>query len=258
MGFRNLRNFNLAFLGKQGWRLATRPNSLVAKIFKARYYPNGTFFNAELGNSPSYVWRSIWEAKSVVRKGVRWCIGDGNSITVLGEPWLPDTTDPFVRSDNQALQQEMVCNLMKVGETTGWDEDVLKDVMNDRDRELIIQIPLSANQQSDRLVWSNEKPGIYSVKSAYHLIQMATQGYRDETNKSFWKCLWNLKVPPKMTNLIWRTGSRCLPIRCHLLIKRVVIDATCPMCGIEDETTLHCLVTCREIQEYWNRVGDRY
>ena len=38
IGFRNLQAFNLAMLAKQGWRLISNPNSLVAQIYKARYY----------------------------------------------------------------------------------------------------------------------------------------------------------------------------------------------------------------------------
>nr|XP_023899165.1 uncharacterized protein LOC112011020 [Quercus suber] len=39
MGFRNLQAFNLAMLAKQAWRLLTKQDSLVARIYKARYYP---------------------------------------------------------------------------------------------------------------------------------------------------------------------------------------------------------------------------
>lgn len=42
IGFRNLRDFNIALLGSQVWRLVTYPDKLVSRIFKARYYPSGT------------------------------------------------------------------------------------------------------------------------------------------------------------------------------------------------------------------------
>lgn len=71
MGFRNLRDFNFAMLGKQGWRLMTQPLSLAAQMFKARYFPHGSFLTAQLGTNPSFVWRSIWEAQSFLRKGVK-------------------------------------------------------------------------------------------------------------------------------------------------------------------------------------------
>ncbi|KAA3466264.1 LINE-1 reverse transcriptase isogeny [Gossypium australe] len=44
LGFRNLANFNVALLGKQGWRLTTTPNTLLAKVLKAKYYPNLDFY----------------------------------------------------------------------------------------------------------------------------------------------------------------------------------------------------------------------
>lgn len=62
LGFQNFRDFNLAMLSKQGWRLCTDTGSLVSRVFKARYFADGNFLNAKLGNNPSYVWRSVWES----------------------------------------------------------------------------------------------------------------------------------------------------------------------------------------------------
>jgi hypothetical protein len=59
MGFKNLQAFNLAMLGKQAWNLVTKPSNLITKLFKARYFPNCDFFEANIGHNPSYVWRSI-------------------------------------------------------------------------------------------------------------------------------------------------------------------------------------------------------
>ena len=43
MGFRKLHDFNLAMLSKQGWNLLTKTNSLVSRLFKARYFPLCSF-----------------------------------------------------------------------------------------------------------------------------------------------------------------------------------------------------------------------
>lgn len=71
MGFRDLRDFNLAMLGKQAWRFVTRPNSLVSQLYKARYFPQSSFLDAEMGNNPNFIWRSVWEAKAVIVAGSR-------------------------------------------------------------------------------------------------------------------------------------------------------------------------------------------
>ena len=82
MGFRNLQAFNLAMLAKQGWRLILNPNSLVAQIYKARYYPHSDIFRAKLGSSLSYAWRSILNGLKVGKRGTRWRVGNGNWIHI--------------------------------------------------------------------------------------------------------------------------------------------------------------------------------
>jgi hypothetical protein len=90
MGFKDSAAFNLAMLGKQGWKFQTDIDSLVSRIFKARYFPRGTYLTASLGHNPSFIWRSILQARFIVRGGSRWCIGEGAAIPILHKPWLSD------------------------------------------------------------------------------------------------------------------------------------------------------------------------
>lgn len=55
LGFKDLRCFNLVLLAKQGWRLIQRPESLVTKIFKARYFPGNNLLDVDVGFWPSYI-----------------------------------------------------------------------------------------------------------------------------------------------------------------------------------------------------------
>lgn len=65
MGFRRVRAMNLAMLGKQGWKMLTQPNSLVTRVFKARYFPKCSFLEAGKGSNPSFVWSSLRETQRV-------------------------------------------------------------------------------------------------------------------------------------------------------------------------------------------------
>jgi hypothetical protein len=40
MGFRELELFNLALLGKHGWRFLNNPDTLCSRVLKGRYYPD--------------------------------------------------------------------------------------------------------------------------------------------------------------------------------------------------------------------------
>ncbi|XP_073017378.1 uncharacterized mitochondrial protein AtMg00310-like [Primulina eburnea] len=98
LGFRDFHNFNLAMLGKQGWKFLSNPDALICKVFKAKYYPNGDFLNAKLEHNPSFVWKSIWSSRVVLEKAIRWKIGDGRKIQVWNEPWLREASNMRIES----------------------------------------------------------------------------------------------------------------------------------------------------------------
>lgn len=54
MGFMNIRDFNIAMLCKQGWRLICNSNSLVGRVYRASYYSSGSFLDSKLGAHPSF------------------------------------------------------------------------------------------------------------------------------------------------------------------------------------------------------------
>jgi hypothetical protein len=89
MGFRDLECFNLALLAKQGWRLIHNTDSLVARVFKEKYYPHASFQNSVLGNRPSYAWRSVHASQSLLQAGMMWRVGDGRSIKIWEDRWIP-------------------------------------------------------------------------------------------------------------------------------------------------------------------------
>ena len=72
----------LALLAKQGWQLIHEQSSLASQIFKAKYYPQTDFLSAPVKTNSSYGWRSIAEARKVIRAGGRWRVGDGAYIKI--------------------------------------------------------------------------------------------------------------------------------------------------------------------------------
>ena len=112
LGFRNLETFNLAFSAKQGWRLHQNLDSLVAKIYKEKYYSQGNFLESSLGRSPSYAWRSIWSAKKLPKEGLVWRVGDGRSIKWVESPITYAIQSPVRILDRNATVN--VKNFVKV------------------------------------------------------------------------------------------------------------------------------------------------
>ncbi|CAN0912350.1 Uncharacterized mitochondrial protein AtMg00310 [Linum grandiflorum] len=85
MGFRDMRGFNTALLAKQLWNLAQRPQSLIAQILKAKYHKNSSILEAEVGYRPSFIWRSLMGVQEFLWNGLRWGVGNGDSIRIWGD-----------------------------------------------------------------------------------------------------------------------------------------------------------------------------
>lgn len=56
--FKDLEVFNLALLGKQIWRLIAKPNLLMSKVTKSKYYPKSDLFGVPTKPSDSLVWKN--------------------------------------------------------------------------------------------------------------------------------------------------------------------------------------------------------
>ena len=93
MGFRDLYSFNLAMLAKQCWRLITDPDSLCARVLKAKYYPNGSLLRATPKQGVSFTWQSILKGLETFKKGYIWRIGSGEEVNIWCDPWIPASPD---------------------------------------------------------------------------------------------------------------------------------------------------------------------
>lgn len=200
LGYRDLECFNMALLAKQGWRLIQSPESLVAKIYKEKYYPNYTFMETPLGKRPSYAWRSIWNAKYLLEEGMLWRVGDGRSIHIWEDRWLPSATTHVVQTPTRILHsQARVCELID-SDTNWWNIPLVDEVFNEEEARLICSMPICPRTQGDRRVWGGNKNGDYTVRSAYHLakeiIQRDTGGSSMEnTMITVWKRIWKVRGP---------------------------------------------------------------
>jgi hypothetical protein len=89
MGFHDNEDFNQALLAKQAWRLVTNPDSLCARVLKARYFSDGMFWMAGRPKRSSYTWKSILHGRDLLKEGVVWRIGDGETVDVWEHNWIP-------------------------------------------------------------------------------------------------------------------------------------------------------------------------
>lgn len=98
--------------------------------------------------------------------GARWRVGHGKCIQILDQHWLLLTDYSYITSNSYTLKDITVASLfcMKKKE---WDLDIIRDVFNDRDQKVVLDIQLNEACTEDILYWRLEESGMYPVKSAY-------------------------------------------------------------------------------------------
>uniref|UniRef100_A0A803PCN2 Reverse transcriptase domain-containing protein n=1 Tax=Cannabis sativa TaxID=3483 RepID=A0A803PCN2_CANSA len=64
-----------------------------------------------------------------------------------------------------------------------------------------------------------------TVKSAYSTLQKLKGRWFEDEASQFWRKLWSLKLPPIVSNLVWRVGANCLPTLTQLRVKRAIWGA---------------------------------
>ncbi|KAA3469047.1 RNA-directed DNA polymerase [Gossypium australe] len=111
MGFRDLHCFNLAILGKQGWRILSNSGSLLSRLFKARYFSRVI---------PRVLTRLLFEEAfvrpSMLKREFRWRIGDRRTVSAYNHPWLDDDLDFYITSTPlDGMDNLLVCDLL-------WDD----------------------------------------------------------------------------------------------------------------------------------------
>lgn len=181
LGFKDIESTNIALLGKLSWRIYDNPDSLLAQVLKGKYFPDCSFLESTSKQGSSHGWASIMAGKNLMREGMGFIIGNGESVNVWSEPWLSSTEalrplGPVPES----LTSHKVCHLL-IPDTNEWNIPKTRETLPLYE-EVIRSIIPSASKPLDKQVWLGEKTGIYSTKSGYKLASLScseTPSFKD-------------------------------------------------------------------------------
>ena len=180
-------------LAKQLWRLIHDKESLFYRVFKAKYFPNCSIFEAK-SSTGSFAWKSILWSRDLIENGSFWRIGNGKLIKIFKDSWLPS---PEGRINSPALYlspESTVDSLINVA-LGWWNINLIDLCFYPPEATLIKSLPLCSIPLPDTLVWRAEKSGCYSVKLGYKLLcnfpffdSNRPQG--SDSMKCLWKSIW--------------------------------------------------------------------
>ena len=172
LGFRDLKNFNLALLAKQLWCLLHHPTSLLARVMKGRYYRHTNPLEISSLNSPSYGWKSMLVAKDLLKKGLRDTIGSGYNTWVWFDQWIPTQTPRLVKDNGTWRDPKLYVNHLIDHSSGEWRMDLIQNICDPGEISLIQSIRPSRSIKAGGFYWTHTKSGLYTVKSGYELATL--------------------------------------------------------------------------------------
>ena len=202
----------------------------------------------------SYVWKSIHYGTDVIEKGVRWRIGDGCVVKIWQHHWLPIKHPTRISSPLKSMESATMDLLIDTN-TRSWNSSIIDGLFAPNKAALIKRIPLARLACADEMFWPFTQHGNYNCKSRYQFLKELHDGPPSsdvQPNTSFWKKVWMLKVPNKIKNFVWRACKDSIPTKVNLRRRSIPIPTLCDRCSVEEETSLHALWSCKELDQVWS------
>lgn len=69
---------------------------MIAKVLLAKYCKQNNFLEARVASCASWGWIGILWGRDLLWKGLKWKVGNGETINVFGDNWIPiNSNNPF-------------------------------------------------------------------------------------------------------------------------------------------------------------------
>ena len=92
---------------------------------------------AKVGSNASFIWRSILSARDTLQARSLWKIGDGKSIKIWEDQWLPCK----LGKNPLGLDVQRVCEILDEDQKW-WNESVIDEAFDAKTASAIKQMPL--------------------------------------------------------------------------------------------------------------------
>lgn len=220
--------------------MASGSDSLWTRILKAKYLKGKSFFEVRRTSGASFAWQGILSSRPFVKKRACFKIGNGFTINPWKDPWIKRLPD-WIHILKDRVDARHWCKIidLRLKESNGWNEPVLRHLCNDESVEAILKIPWPSEQEEDRLFWLGNNSGTFTVGNCYEI-----NGNNDIAKANIWDKLWNTRMHKRLKIFIWRLLADVIPTRERLNHVFNVGDMSCGLSGANVENLMHIFKEC--------------
>jgi hypothetical protein len=98
-----------------------------------------------------------------------WRIGNGRSVRIWGDKWVPRPSTFTVQSSCNILPQDGTVRCLIEGNPPKWNSNLIREIFNEDEAEIICGLPMSRFLHEDKIIWFASMTGDFTMKGAYHL-----------------------------------------------------------------------------------------
>lgn len=167
LGIRDTNCQNKSLFTKLVWRLLDKLDSVWALTRKSLYFPKSNLLKAKTNYKSSKLWKNVVIVKNDTLHLGCWELGDPRSIRIWEDPWIPSLhfKKPFgPRHMNPNLNWVSDLRFLNSME---WNISIILTFFSLEIANEITKIKLPNTRTHNKIIWTAENNGSFTVKSAY-------------------------------------------------------------------------------------------
>ncbi|KAJ1685507.1 hypothetical protein LUZ63_016897 [Rhynchospora breviuscula] len=238
---------------KNLWAIVQGEKSTWVKVLHAKYLSTSDIWSSSRTTRCTPLWRALLQVREFMKGHVKWQIGDGKECKAMGQPWHEMWTH-FPPAN--AAQRRVTVNQL-VDEVSGnWKNQKLIELFGFHGALYIAMTHPngpSLSQRQDRLVFTFNKNGRFTIKGAYLLLLKGPAYANTAVNDNpVHKLIWHVRhILPRTRIFLWRAVKEALPVDAVFAQRLATPPKGCPVCGAQQETAAHTLFKCPRAQQVW-------
>ncbi|GLT48179.1 hypothetical protein SLA2020_218200 [Shorea laevis] len=251
LGIKPLQAWNKACILRFIWLLFSKAGSIWVAWVQAYLIKGKSFWSLKIPGDTSWFWRKILSLRPTTRYLIKHMIGNGENTFLWFDFWHP--TGPLLEVYGQKIVQDtaipLQAKLSQVVQGNFWKWPPA------RSPELLqIQIALCGNLYpneavEDSVIWLASPSG--SFKTGYTWNHL-----REKQAKVPWfRLVWFANSIPKHSFMSWLAILDRLSTKARQKSWSPHIDATCVLCGAENETRDHLFFSCAYSRTVWDVIS---
>ncbi|KAG7558113.1 Reverse transcriptase domain [Arabidopsis suecica] len=261
LGLRRLLPWNKVLGLKLIWLLFTAGGSLWVSWVRRNLMGNQSFWDMVVGNSGSWIWRSLCKLRPMARQFVVCKVGSGITSRFWTDNWT--TLGPLIHLTGDLGPRLTGLNI------DATVKDALREgnwwISGSRSRNPIIQllknclpspsiVSLQEEADDDNFLWKvgdKQASSVFSASDTWLFLN--PKGVRVD----WFKAIWFKGRIPKHAFVSWVTMRHRLHTRDRLISWGMNVSSLCLLCNTHDESRQHLFFDCSFAAEVWNYFTSR-